>query len=144
MQVISRYVKNHRGQSMVEFALVLPLLLLLVVGMIGFGVVLSDYITLTEAARAGARYAIVHPTDDPGITKAAKDAAPTFKNLNVYPTPDKSLRTSGTSVTVKVTYNQPLDITSVPDPQDVSKKISLLPTTDGSVLITAQAIMMVE
>src|ERR1700719_3458765 len=43
------------GGPAVEFALVLPMLLLLLVGMIEFGLTLNNYIMLTEAVRSGAR-----------------------------------------------------------------------------------------
>lgn len=44
---------------MVEFALVVPLLLVLVFAVLQFGAVYNDYITLTDATRAGARKAAV-------------------------------------------------------------------------------------
>ena len=51
---------------MVEFALVLPLLLALLCGIIDFGWLYYNQITLNNAAREGARYAVVHydPTMD--------------------------------------------------------------------------------
>jgi Flp pilus assembly protein TadG len=48
-----------RGQSLVEFALVVPLFLLLVAGMIDFGLGLNASITVTNAAREGARLGVV-------------------------------------------------------------------------------------
>lgn len=44
---------------MVEFALVLPLLLLLILGIVQFGILLNNKVTLTDAVRAGARQAAV-------------------------------------------------------------------------------------
>lgn len=44
---------------MTEFALVLPILALLLFGVIQFGIVFNNYITLTDATRAGARKAAV-------------------------------------------------------------------------------------
>jgi Flp pilus assembly protein TadG len=44
---------------MTEFALVLPLLVLLLFGVIQFGIAFNNYITLTDAVRAGARKAAV-------------------------------------------------------------------------------------
>src|SRR5215470_20320242 len=46
---------SDRGAAAVEFALVLPLLLILIFGIIDFGRMLNAKITLTEAAREGAR-----------------------------------------------------------------------------------------
>ncbi len=47
---------------MVEFAMVLPILLVLVFGIIQFGIVFNHYLTLTDAVRAGARQAAVSRT----------------------------------------------------------------------------------
>jgi Flp pilus assembly protein TadG len=44
---------------MVEFALCLPVMALLLFGVIQFGIVFNNYVTLTDAVRAGARKAAV-------------------------------------------------------------------------------------
>jgi len=49
-----------RGQAMVEFALVIPVFILLMVGLFDFGRVIWANDTLATAAREAARYAIVH------------------------------------------------------------------------------------
>ena len=51
--------RNERGQTMVEFALVLPILLVLLLGIFQFGIAFNNYVTLTDAVRAGARKAAV-------------------------------------------------------------------------------------
>jgi Flp pilus assembly protein TadG len=48
-------VNSDRGAAAVEFALLLPLLVLLVFGMIDFGRAINAQITITQAAREGAR-----------------------------------------------------------------------------------------
>jgi Flp pilus assembly protein TadG len=48
-------MRNERGQTMTEFALILPLLVVLLFGIIQFGIIFNNYVTLTDAARAGAR-----------------------------------------------------------------------------------------
>jgi Flp pilus assembly protein TadG len=68
--------RNSDGQALVEFALVLPLLALLLLAVIQFGIVFNNYIDLTDAVRAGARTAAVsRQTTDPsgptGVTKTA-------------------------------------------------------------------------
>ena len=59
MKSLSKLSKNEKGQSMVEFALVFPILILLVLGIIQFGIIFSAQISLTHAAREGARAASV-------------------------------------------------------------------------------------
>ena len=48
-------IRNERGQTMVEFALVVPILLVVVFSIIQFGILYNHYITLTDATRVGAR-----------------------------------------------------------------------------------------
>lgn len=59
MNRTARMVESDRGQALVEFALVVPLLLMLVIGIFEFGRAWNVYQVLTEAARAGARAAVV-------------------------------------------------------------------------------------
>jgi uncharacterized protein (UPF0333 family) len=54
-----KFIKNEKGQALIEFALLLPMLLLLVLGMIEYGWLLNAKITLNSAAREGVRLAIV-------------------------------------------------------------------------------------
>ena len=51
--------RRENGQAVVELALVLPLMLLLLLGIIQFGSLFRDYIALTDATRVGARQASV-------------------------------------------------------------------------------------
>ena len=55
----TRRAERERGQALIEFALVLPLFLLLLLGIVQFGTVFRDYIALTDATRVGARQAAV-------------------------------------------------------------------------------------
>jgi len=74
MRRIRRSRRRERGQALVEFALVLPLLLLLLLGIAEFAVVMLSYNTLADAARQGARYGIVHPGDVAAIEATARSA----------------------------------------------------------------------
>ena len=51
---------QERGQSLLEFAMVLPILLLLAIGTIEFGRAYYQYNTLSKAVRQGARYMSMH------------------------------------------------------------------------------------
>ena len=48
-------IRREDGQALVEFALVLPVLLMVATGITSFGLTFYRYITLTDAVRAGAR-----------------------------------------------------------------------------------------
>src|SRR6266516_4841154 len=60
---IRRPFRSQRGQSMVEFAIIVPLLLDVLLGIVQFGVVYNNWVSLTDGARAGARKAAVSRTD---------------------------------------------------------------------------------
>jgi len=71
-----RRAGRTEGQALVEFAMVLPLLALLLFAIIQFGIVYNNYVSLTDAVRAGARKAAVSrqttdPTGPVGVTKQA-------------------------------------------------------------------------
>lgn len=52
-------MQDQRGQTTTEFAIVLPILCLLLFGVIQFGILFNNWVTLTDAVRAGARKAAV-------------------------------------------------------------------------------------
>ena len=67
---MKRFVKNlnERGAALVEFAIVLPLLLLLVFGIIEFGFLLYNKAMITNASREGAREGILFNSSRPSAT----------------------------------------------------------------------------
>jgi Flp pilus assembly protein TadG len=71
--VIGRIIKDDGGATIVEFALVAPVLLLVVVACLDFARALNAYVTIVNASREGARYATLHPSvDSAAITAAVK------------------------------------------------------------------------
>jgi Flp pilus assembly protein TadG len=64
--------RGQKGQNLVEFALILPVLLLLLMGIIDFGYVFIAYTGLFNAAREGARYGIVRPIPSADIETRAR------------------------------------------------------------------------
>lgn len=68
MKKILMLKKDLRGQSLVEFALVLPILMVLILGMVEFGWILNGKITITSAAREGARTAVIYESADKAAT----------------------------------------------------------------------------
>lgn len=63
---------DRRGQALVELALVLPLLLILLIGVIEFGRAWNAHQVITDAAREGARRAVIF---DPDVTAGTVDSA---------------------------------------------------------------------
>ena len=61
----------QKGQSVIEFALVLPLFLLFVVGILYIGMIMADYLTLSSIARSSAREAAITKSVD--VRKNYKD-----------------------------------------------------------------------
>ena len=54
-----RLLRGGKGQSLIEFALILPILMFIVFGIVDFGLGIRSYISLTNATREGARFAAV-------------------------------------------------------------------------------------
>lgn len=104
MRRIRRLLQNNRGQAMVEFALVLPVLLLIFGGIIECGRLFNENLTVTAAAREGARAASVG--DDGGAT--AKDYAADINRGSLTVTVDPTTLASGPAVTVTVSNPVPI------------------------------------
>lgn len=68
LKMRSACLRRHRGDSLLEFALVLPILLALCVGMIEFGLVLTAQNQLLFAAREGVRTAALYGDPQAGVT----------------------------------------------------------------------------
>ncbi len=59
---------NRRGTAAVEFALILPVLVVLVFGIIEFGLLLYDKQVITNASREGARFGVEQAPTRPDLT----------------------------------------------------------------------------
>ena len=101
---------NDEGQAVVEFAVVLPVLLLILFAILQFGVVFNNYIQVTSAAREGARKAATSRTlgvaaAESAATTSAKSAAGSLNPANLTVTfPNSPTFVQGSDVTVQVTY----------------------------------------
>ena len=68
----SKSKSRERGQELVEFALVIPVVMMVMMAILEFGMLIFSYNTISNAAREGARYGSVFPTDITGIDEAAR------------------------------------------------------------------------
>ena len=99
-------LKNQKGQALVEFAIILPILLMLVMGILQFGMMLNAYLTIENASREGARAGIIG-SSDAEIQNLIISTSPSLdpECLTVIITPDEPDRKSGDTLTVQITYN---------------------------------------
>lgn len=135
---IRRKLKREDGQSMVEFALILPIFLLILCGIIDFGWLFYNQLSLNNACREGARYAVVH-TEENADTRAIINH---IENLstNVF---------ANDGVDITVTYSAPSDPTAGDITVSMQADISFFTPVLSTVLgkektITSTVIMKVE
>ena len=101
-----RSIRDQRGQTMVEFTIVLPVLLLLLLGILQFGIVFNNFITLTDAVRAGARQGSVGRSvaDPSGAAISRVRASAANLDQAQLAVSVASVWTQGADVTVTATY----------------------------------------
>jgi Flp pilus assembly protein TadG len=120
-KISSHKLACERGQTMVEFALVAPILCLLLFAIIQFGALYSNYVTLTDATRAGARKAAVSRLETAPAAVAEAAIRNSAKNLDQPCTATAGLCVTvtaaewehGQDVTVQATYPYEIDLLGV-------------------------------
>lgn len=100
--------RGERGSAAVEFALVLPLILLMCLALVQVGLLVKDQIVVEESARAAARQAAV-TTDEGEVLQAAQDAAVSLDADRLKVSVDREGGV-GSAVTVTVVYHSAIDI----------------------------------
>ena len=106
-------IRNERGQTMVEFALVVPILCVVLFGILQFGALYNDYVTLTDATRVGARKAATarHETNPEAAAEAAaRNSAQGLDPSELDITVTATAWEHGESVTVEGTYPYEIDL----------------------------------
>jgi Flp pilus assembly protein TadG len=113
MKGVSRVVSNDRGQSIVEFALIAPVVLLVMFGIVSFGLIFTWKNQLNNAAREGARAGAVCKSYDEIIQVVTN-------NLTIIPHPEtvavtvtpRDDREKGAPITVELRYTA--DVVPIP------------------------------
>ncbi len=101
---------------MTEFALVLPLVVVLLFGIIQFGITFNNYVTLTDAVRAGARKGAVarHEKNPKGVTEAQVRAAATdLKGTDLLVDVESTWK-PGDQVKVSASYPYAIKLLGIP------------------------------
>ncbi len=102
--VTHKYVTNNSqpAQSLIEFALILPILTLIIFGIFDLGWAVYASNTIADAAREGARKGIILSSGDSDIRARVTSAAPALANLQITIAP--TTRTFNNPITVTVVY----------------------------------------
>lgn len=96
---------NKKGQSMVELALILPIIIFLFMGMVEFSRIFGSYLLVAHASREGARMASIGRTDEEVRTNVTnKVNILNVSELQIQFTPEDDARITGEDVRVCVKY----------------------------------------
>jgi Flp pilus assembly protein TadG len=115
-------LRKEKGQSMLELALVLPLLIIILAGVLDLGRLYYAYVAVTDAAAEGASYAAIHPeqSDRDEVFRRAQEASRGLVQIDPDMVEvDCPTLASGAPITVTVSYSftvaTPLINAIVPD-----------------------------
>lgn len=104
MSKVTNKIRKNSGQSIVEMALILPILVLIVFGGIDFGRVVNAYLVVTEATREGARqFAVEHDVDKAKAKMTSTATAASFDLTDFSPNVYENVPDIG-SVTATADY----------------------------------------
>lgn len=107
MRRLGRKTRRSDGQALVEFALLVPLLVLIVLGIIEFGRIWMTMNVLASAAREGARIAAVTSPDQARVQTAVENL------LNAADITGATITTTGPNSDNKVTVRVQIDYTVI-------------------------------
>lgn len=140
MKIYRKPKKQRRedGQAMVEFALILPIFLLILCGIIDFGWLFYNQLSLNNACREGARYAVVNTAEDANTQAIINHIENT--TTTVF---------ANDGIDIEVFYSSPADPTSGDITVKLEADISFFTPVLSTVLgkektITSTVIMKVE
>jgi len=106
-RITRRTGKKESGQSLVEFALVLPIFLLILFAIVDFGMAFHAWITVTNSAREGARVGAVR-SSAADIEQRVRDTTGTLDQDDLLVIVTNAEGDPGQSVVVDVSYDYSL------------------------------------
>lgn len=110
MNIMKKLIKKQRGQTLVELALIIPIIVVMLMVTLEFGRIFFTYLTVTHASREAARATVVSVQKDDAfirdkVVNAASWITPSDLTIEVSPsyiiTPQPT-RTTGVPLTVTV------------------------------------------
>jgi Flp pilus assembly protein TadG len=105
-RAVASWAHNSDGVAMIEFALVLPILLIVITGIFDFGLAFREYLVVTDAAREGARMAVLPGYSDTDVTTRARaylaaGGVPTARIQSVDVATSTATTEGGSTLTLK-------------------------------------------
>ncbi len=119
--------RDEKGQSTLELAFVLPVIIMIITAIIDFGLLFNNYLIISNAAREGARNAVIG-TADAQIAVIMSSITGTLDQASMSITiePAESIRKKGDEITVTVGYDNslitPVISALVPNPVHIVAK----------------------
>jgi Flp pilus assembly protein TadG len=99
-------IRSEKGQSLVEVAIAMPMLILILAGILDLGRAYFTYVALTDAAAEGAAYAAINPSQTIQIVERAVDSSNGLVTLEpAMITVQSPSLTAGSPITVSVAYD---------------------------------------
>jgi Flp pilus assembly protein TadG len=128
--MFKKLCKSSSGQALLEFALVLPLFVLLTFGVIEVSKIGYSYVTLNNAVRSGTRVASVGGLDEEITNTIATSSTYLDQTLlNITIIPEEMGRRSGSQVTVVASYpvylSTPIISQVLPNPVTVNSSLTM-------------------
>ncbi len=123
MKNLFKLYRSKKAQSMVEMAIILPVLLLILFAIFEFGRILGAYMLIHDLTRDGVRYGVVGMSDQSIKDHIiGHDSFLTISNEDISISP--SSRTIGSALTVRIDYEMdiitPIISSIVPNPMNLS------------------------
>ena len=123
--------RKRKGQSLLETALVMPVLVLLLVGIVDFGLLFNNYLVVANASREGARKAAVgadNTSISASVFNAASSLDETKLTLTISPENEEE-RERGCEVSVTLVYEHsiftPIISSIIPNPIELTSKSTM-------------------
>ncbi len=109
---MKRLKKNERGAALLEAAITIPMILLVSVGIFEFGRAYQTWQVLTNAAREGARVAVIDGSTDAAVTQRVRDymqagSLPQYATATV--TINRAVALTGTDTASQIDVDYPFD-----------------------------------
>lgn len=124
---IKKFLKNNKGQAIVEIAIIIPILILIIMTIFEFGRIFNTYLIVTHASREGARSAALG-SDNIQVVQTVNNSIYYLDSskLTISISPSQSDRKRGSNVNLDLQYDLniivPIIDKIIPNPFPIKSK----------------------